>query len=166
LGSRSVPFSGWKANSVPSSILGAAALHHLEERARLEPLGDGSVLIDFDAAASLGNAEAAGLGFPPTVPFQLSIKSQGIIGDADFRANWSFVRGGVRVPVRVVGSAVFHGSDVYRLPEPLYSIIGAAEDIARALRVRLRIRQWAMRRRRRLPRATWIMASETSMRLS
>jgi hypothetical protein len=35
-----------------------------------------------------------------------------------------------------------------------------------ALRVRLRIGQWLTLRNRRLPRATWIMASETSRRFS
>ena len=129
--SERVPVDQWMVRCEPASPLGRAVwvLNQLVEDDDAVEVGDEVVFLSHSQLAKLASWQADLLRLPPAVPFQLSIRGHGALTDKNFKFQWEFLRpGGLPVIApRIEGAFVTVGRDVYRLPEPFYTIVHELE---------------------------------------
>lgn len=80
--------------------------------------------------ASLSDSEAVALGLPPATTLALDLRSSGLIQRDGFRIDQTWVRrGSVPVRAKVSGGRLFANGQEWRIPEPLYTVLGAVEAV-------------------------------------
>jgi superfamily II DNA or RNA helicase len=100
-----------------------------EIRIRIE--SEGILKVSPQTIASLNESEAALIGAPPPSALSIDISSSSQIFDPNFRLNLYHVRpGGIRVGAHRQGAFLRYDGRLWRLPEPLYSAVCAAESLA------------------------------------
>jgi superfamily II DNA or RNA helicase len=99
---------------------------------------DGSVVRRGDAlgmtdafVASLTETQAIGLGLPPSVPFMLDVQAHGRFMSPEFSVATQWLEHGRPVWSERRGTILVVGDDEYRIPSPLFQILGAV-DLYRA----------------------------------
>ncbi len=114
-----------------TSTMAAAAIPLLDLAARGDANDEGqSVVLSPDALARLDEAQALSIGLPPAAPLVLQLDSQGLIVDNDFRILHRWQRSsGQGVAVTIRGAHAMVGGKDYRLPQPLFGLVGAAEAV-------------------------------------
>lgn len=98
-------------------------------RVRIE--SEGILQFSPQTIASLNESEAALIGAPPPSTLSIDISSFGQIYDPNFHVSLHHVRpGGIRVAAHRQGAFLRYDGRLWRLPEPLYSAVCAAELLA------------------------------------
>jgi superfamily II DNA or RNA helicase len=95
---------------------------------------DGSVTQRGDAlrmseafVAGLTEMQAIGLGLPPSVPFTLDVQAQGRFMSPEFSVATQWLHYGRPVWSKRQGAILVVGDDEYRIPTPLFEILGAVD---------------------------------------
>lgn len=131
-GGRPVPPSDWsirrpEAISAVSHLLGAAD-DGAEPQVRVE---DEALILDPGAVAALDAAMATSLGLPPPTPLALDLRPIGRIDEDSFRIDVRWVKpGGQPMRAAVTGAMITADGNTRRIPEPLWSLLGAARELA------------------------------------
>ena len=101
-----------------------------EADARIE--GDG-IRIAHWIVAELTEPQAASLGLPPSIPFSLSIETEKLIADPAFKIRYAWVETANK-PVSATrsGAMLRRGTQTYRIPNPLWSIIESIDAFQKA----------------------------------
>jgi len=98
-------------------------------RVRIE--GEGILQLSAHTIAVLNESEAALIGAPPPSALSIDISSNRQLYDTGFQLSLHHVRpGGIRVAAQRQGAFLRYDGRLWRLPEPLYSAICAAEELA------------------------------------
>jgi hypothetical protein len=129
---KAVPVEDWAERMTDRAFAGVSHLLAILDNADspVERRGDG-VFIDYLTIASLTEPQALGLGFPPSVRYALQIETKNLITDPDFRILCRWIGLGNRVlHADREGAFLSLEGAVYRVPEPLFSVIEAAEAFA------------------------------------
>jgi hypothetical protein len=94
--------------------------------------GDG-VRLSHRVIADLTEPQAVSLGLPPSVPFSLGIETDKLITDPCFTIRYGWVETANRpVSVRRCGAMLRRGTQTYRVPNPLWSIIESIDGFENA----------------------------------
>ncbi len=127
-------------DALPQSHPAWSVLCQLYGSAECDPAGRALVITDESAGtidvlpvviAGLPYEAAEALEAPPPLPLALDLRSDGMIFDSDFRVVWRFVGGGgVSARPTVNGALATHNGRRHRIPQPLFGLMVAAQDLA------------------------------------
>jgi HJR/Mrr/RecB family endonuclease len=132
-GSRSIPVTRWTVEASPRLLPGISALQAWVD----EDVGSATteqVTVPHAVIASIDGATAAALLLPATMPYVLDLAHEGTIEQAHFRFRtvWVEPNGQPVLGARREGSALLIGTKMYRIPDPLFSIVEASERFNKA----------------------------------
>jgi hypothetical protein len=127
-----VPVAAWADRMADQAFTGISRILALADNidSAVEQR-EGELFIDDATVASLTEAQALGLGLPPSIRFALQVSTKNLITDHDFGIVSRWV-GEANRSLRVdrKGAVLFVEGGEYRLPEPLYSLVCAIEAFA------------------------------------
>jgi hypothetical protein len=113
--------SDWSSSGDPQLLRGLAALGELlvDQDANSE-----QVLLPHAHAAAMSDSDARALGLPISVPYQLRVWGEGNWIDDTYDLKSEFLDSGKSVYIDSrSGAFIFIGRLVYRIPDPLFTII-------------------------------------------
>src|SRR5262245_19630410 len=129
-----VPPGDWSEVASDVAFTGLARILPLIEQDEAEAIieGDG-VRLSHRIIADLTEPQAVALGLPPSVPFSLSIETDKLITDPSFTIRYGWVETANR-PVSSTrrGAILQRGTQTYRVPNPLWSIIESIDAFEKA----------------------------------
>jgi hypothetical protein len=123
LSKRNIPLriSDWSSSGDPDLLRGLAALGELLVD---QDTNSEQVLLSHAHVASISDIDARALGLPVSVPYQLRVWGEGNWVDDTYDLKSEFLDGGKPVYIdRRTGAFAFIGRLVYRIPDPLFTII-------------------------------------------
>lgn len=129
-----VPPSEWSEVAADVAFAGLARILPLIEQDEVDATieGDG-VRLSHEVIADLTEPQAVGLGLPPSVPFSLSIETDKLITDPSFTIRYGWIETANRpVSVNRCGAMLRRGTQTYRVPNPLWSIIESIDTFEKA----------------------------------
>ena len=119
----------WPADLKAKSILLLSRLEALceEESFGVRRLDDGYWIAD-NVFASLTSRQCLAANLPENIPYALQVKLSGPLVEPKSKASISWhSKSGTRVPGKEVGAIFFDGVNYFRIADPLYSLIAAAD---------------------------------------
>jgi hypothetical protein len=124
----------WSEVAGDVAFAGLARILPLIERDEADATieGDG-VRLSHRVIADLTEPQAVSLGLPPSVPFSLGVETDKLITDPSFTIRYGWVETANR-PVSVIqcGAMLRRGTQTYRVPNPLWSIIESIDGFENA----------------------------------
>ena len=123
-----LPISEWAEHTPKEQLAGTGQLLAWVDEDEAIIAGD-TVVVPHAKMAILDNLTATALGAPPTVPYLLDLQHTGTMDQPGFRfrLTWLHMNGQPVPGLKRTGAALQIGSRTYRIPDPLFSIIEAAE---------------------------------------
>ncbi len=108
--------------------MGLARLRVLD-RDRQEHSVDGEkIRLSHRLVAALDNGAARAIGLPGlNTRYVFRAAMRGALGSPDFRLDWWWERGGRTVPLKRTGAVIHDGSELLRIPAPLFEAVSIAE---------------------------------------
>ena len=92
-----------------------------------------SVVVVPAALAALAESEALAYGLPPSAPLIISLRGRGLITEPDFNIAMRWLRlDGGDVAASVKGARAAVSGNSYRLPQPLFGLLNAAQAVNNA----------------------------------
>jgi superfamily II DNA or RNA helicase len=128
-----VAFGDWAIEAPPDLLPGVALARRLREADKA--VDDGAVLhIEHEAVANLTAAEAARIGFPPLTEAVAAISTRGVMTRPDFAADlvWKRASGQAIAGAKRRGAWLRVGDEWQRLPDVLFSLAEAVDNLRRA----------------------------------
>lgn len=117
----SLPISDWASGGDNSVLIGLAAVTELLQD--VSDLSATSIGISHSFVSSLSEQQARALNLPLPVPFQLRVWSDGRVLDNSLQLQSEFLDMGRQVFIdERIGSIIYVGRSIYRLPSPLYQL--------------------------------------------
>ncbi len=140
-GPLAIPFDDWSLAAPLSAVPAVARI--MQSWSDNETTSDGTLLVNPEGdalllnpafAASLSDPEAISLGLPPTAKLSLALESEGLLHRIDFRIKSRWLRpNGLPALVKVEGVRVRYDQQDWRIPEPLWSVYQATQDLGHEL---------------------------------
>ena len=117
----SLKLSEWVSGGDSNILRGLAALN--EEIQNCENLNSYNLVVSHKKIAELDESAANSLGLPISLPYQLRISGHGNWFNDTYDLGQELLDFGTVINVdKRIGSIVYIGKKIYRLPEPLYSL--------------------------------------------
>jgi len=148
-GDRHVALADWPGRR-PDATAALAHLLGVESEAPDQQVvvGDDSLLLAPGAMAALDAAMAGSLGLPPPTALALDLRPVGRIDEDSFRIDVRWVKpGGLPMRAAVTGAMITADGNTRRIPEPLWSLLCAARELATPVDKAERFRRLALLRR-------------------
>lgn len=145
---RSRPASEWAKSGEPRLQRALSTAQRLADEAEQDSLvceyrPDG-LFLNHALVAELPEADASALDLPASVPLGLRFNSTDQVMAPEFRVSSQWVRyGGVPVRTRRDGSLISFGGNTYRVPQPMFGLLAAAEPLTGPLAVEERTLRYA-----------------------
>lgn len=124
-----INFDQWPHEVKKNAMIGLSKLESLcEENIRGISREQVGYIISHHILSSLSVYQCNSLNLPNNIPYALHLKINGPLtsGETKIRISWH-AKSGNKVPGEENGSIFFDGKDYFRIPDPIFSLIQAAE---------------------------------------
>jgi|TARA_R110000744_G_scaffold61821_7_gene127701 hypothetical protein len=142
---RTLVFTDWLGAADKTQVYALSQIQSLiDDRPELVRVVDGGVFLTHDCIAGLDETTALAIGLPSSTRLALRLRTKDQVMSPDFRVHSGWVKGG-GVPARAERNGAFlqYGGRPFRIPEPIYSIIQAADGLGEPLPEEDRLRLYS-----------------------
>ncbi len=130
--SKPIPFVEWDSEIQERHLPILAMLNDLADNYEVSK-SENTLSLPHEAIVGLTEAQANVIGLPPSLPYGLDIRANGMIQQNDFSLSISWVTAGGMKEHGLIrkGAFITDGQTQYRIPSPLYEIVVASEALSK-----------------------------------